>query len=119
AAGTIGKFNPVTYLSPLASASLPAGASVGLPAFTGTLPNTDPSSATGNSLDFLPANSLAQPYAQNWSLGFQFQLPREVLLEANYVGAKGTRLLDSYYSNWFDQPNGKFMALGDNLDMDF
>jgi carboxypeptidase family protein/TonB-dependent receptor-like protein len=119
ASGTAGKFNPVTYLSPLTSAPLPANASIGLPAFTGTLPNRDPASANGNSLDFLPANSLAQPYVQNWSLGFQYQLPREVLLEANYIGSKGTRLLDSYFSNFFNQPNSKFMALGDNLDMDF
>jgi len=118
AAGTIGKFNPVTYLSPLVSASLPANASIGLPAFTGTLPNRDPASFNGNSLDFLPATSLAQPYVQNWSLGFQYQLPREVLFEANYIGSKGTRLLDSYFSNFFNQPNGKFMALGDYLDED-
>jgi Carboxypeptidase regulatory-like domain/TonB dependent receptor-like, beta-barrel len=117
--GTAGKFDPVTYLSPLATASLPANARVGLPAFTGTLPNTDPAQANGDSLDFLPSNSLAQPYVQNWSGGFQYQLPHEVLLEANYVGSKGTRLLDSNFATDFNQVNSKFMALGDNLDMDF
>jgi hypothetical protein len=119
ASGTAGKFNPVTYLSPLVSAPLPANASIGLPAFTGTLPNRDPASANGNGLDFLPASSLAQPYVQNWSAGFQYQLPHDVLLEANYIGSKGTRLLDSYFSTWFNQPDGKFMALGDNVDMGF
>jgi outer membrane receptor protein involved in Fe transport len=117
--GTAGAFNPVTYLSSLVSTPLPAGSKVGLPAFTGTLPNRDPASANGNGLDFLPRNSLAQPYVQNWSAGFQYQLPHEVLLEANYIGSKGTRLLDSYFSNWFNQPDSKFMALGDNLDMGF
>jgi hypothetical protein len=116
--GTAGKFDPVTYLSPLASASLPANARVGLPNFTGTLPNTDPASANGNTLDFLPSNSLAQPYVQNWSAGFQYQLPHEVLLEANYVGTKGTRLLDSNFATDFNQPNSKFMGLGDHLDDD-
>lgn len=118
ASGTIGAYNPAAYLSPLASASLPANAHVGVPAFTGTLPNRDPSQADGSGLDFLPANSAAQPYIQNWSAGFQYQLPHEILLEANYVGAKGTRLLDSYFSNWFNQGNSKFMALGDSLDDD-
>src|SRR5205823_6980742 len=104
---------------PLVGAPLPANARVGLPDFTGTLPNRDPASANGNGLDFLPKNSLAQPYVQNWSLGFQYQLPREVLLEANYIGSKGTRLLDSYFSNWSNQPDSKFMALGDDLDTGF
>jgi hypothetical protein len=90
-----------------------------VPEFTGTLPNLDPAQANGDSLDFLPRKSLAQPYVQNWSGGFQYQLPHEVLLEANYVGSKGTRLLESNYSNWFNQPDSKFMALGDNLDMGF
>ena len=32
------------------------------------------------------------PYVQTWSLGFQHQLPGNVLLEMNYVGTKGTHL---------------------------
>jgi hypothetical protein len=119
ATGAAGAVDPVIYLSQLASASLPANAKVGLPAFTGTLPNIDPTQANGDSLDFLPAKSLAQPYIQNWSAGFQHELPRDVLLEANYVGSKGTRLLDSNFATDFNQPNSKYMALGDNLDMDF
>jgi hypothetical protein len=118
ASGSVNAINPVTYLSPMVSAALPANANVGLPAFNPVLPNTDPTQANGNSLDFLPSNSLAQPYVQNWSAGFQYQLPRQVMVEANYMGSKGTRLLDSYFSNWFDQENSKFMALGDNLDDD-
>ncbi|MGA2632082.1 MAG: hypothetical protein ABSG54_17955, partial [Terriglobia bacterium] len=111
--------NPVIYVSPLTSASLPTGTKIGLPDFTGTLPNLDPTQANGDSLDFLPRKSLAQPYIQNWSAGFQYQFPHEVLLEANYVGSKGTRLLDSNFSNFFNQVNSKFMALGDNINMDF
>jgi hypothetical protein len=118
ASGSVNQINPVSYLSPLASAALPANARVGLPPFNPTLPDTDPAQANGNGLDFLPQNSLAQPYVQNWSGGFQYQLPRQILFEANYMGSKGTRLLDSYFSWWFDQENSKFMALGDHLNDD-
>ena len=111
--------DPVTFLTPLTSAALPAWAKVGLPAFTGTLPNRDPASFNGNSLDFLPRTSLAQPYVQNWSAGFQYQLPHDVMIETNYVGSKGTRLLEGGFINDFDSFPGKYLALGDNLDTDF
>ena len=118
ASGTAGSFDPVTYLSTLKSAPLPPTANVGLPEFTGTLPDYDPASFNGNGLDFLPQNSLAQPYVQSWSAGFQYQLPHDVLLEANYIGSKGTRLLDSNFATAFDQPNSKYMGLGDAMDDD-
>ncbi len=107
--------DPVTYWSPLVSASLPAKAQTGVPPFTGVLPNRDPASANGQGLDFLPRKSLAQPYVQNWSAGFQYQFPRSVLFEANYVGSKGTRLLDSYFAPFFNQAPSKYLALGDIL----
>ncbi len=34
----------------------------------------------------------ATPYEQTWTLGFQHELPGGVILEANYVGKKGTKL---------------------------
>jgi Carboxypeptidase regulatory-like domain/TonB dependent receptor len=111
--------DPVAYLSALKSAPLPANAQIGLPAFTGTLPDRDPASANGNTLDFYTKNSLAQPYVQNWSAGFQYLLPHDVMIEANYVGSKGTRLLDSNFAQDFNPINSKFLALGDNLDTDF
>jgi hypothetical protein len=107
--------DPVTYLSSLTSASLPAKAQVGVPAFTGTLPNRDPASANGQQLDFLPKNSAAQPYAQNWSAGFQYLLPHDVVLQADYAGSKGTRLLNGYFGPWFNQAPSKYMGLGDIL----
>jgi hypothetical protein len=36
------------------------------------------------------------PYSQTWSGGFQYQLPGNWLIDANYVGTKGTHL---YYEN--------------------
>lgn len=114
--------DPVIYWSPLASGppQLASGASpqIGVPAFSGTLPNRDPASANGSGIDFLPRKSLAQPYTQNWSAGLQYQLPGEVVLEANYVGSKGTRLLQSMFSNTFNQVPTEYMGLGDVLGED-
>jgi Carboxypeptidase regulatory-like domain/TonB dependent receptor len=35
----------------------------------------------------------ATPYEQSWSFGFQRQLPADMLVEADYLGKKGTKLL--------------------------
>jgi len=63
----------------------------------------------------MPRNAAAQPYAQNWSAGLQYQMPQEVLLQADYVGSKGTRLLNGYFGFWFNQSPSKYMGLGDIL----
>jgi hypothetical protein len=44
-------------------------------------------------LPFLIDPHLRMPYSQNWMLGVQQQLPGNVMMEMNYVGSKGTRLL--------------------------
>jgi len=111
--GKVNAVNPVLYLSDLKGG--PAPGPLGLPEFTGTLPNMDPTGMNGYGPDYLPANSLAMPYVQNWSAGFQYQLPHEVLLEANYVGSKGARLLNKSFGAQFNQANGKYMAMGDLL----
>ncbi|MGA3168896.1 MAG: TonB-dependent receptor [Terriglobia bacterium] len=111
--GKVNAANPVLYLSDWAGG--PAPGPLGLPEFTGTLPNMDPTGMNGYGPDYLPANSLAMPYVQNWSGGFQYQLPHEVLLEADYVGSKGTRLFNKNFGNGFNQANGKYMAMGDLL----
>ena len=36
--------------------------------------------------------SLNTPYEQTWSFGFEKELPAKIVLEANYVGKKGTHL---------------------------
>ena len=110
--------DPATYLSTLKSAPLPAAARVGVPAFAGTLPDRDPSSANGQFLDFMPRNAAAQPYVQNWSAGLQYLLPHDVLLQADYVGSKGTRLLNGYFGSSFNQAPTKFLGLGDYLTED-
>jgi hypothetical protein len=39
--------------------------------------------------------NLRTPYVQQWNLGVQFELTRNFLLEARYVGTKGTKLLQA------------------------
>ena len=110
------KADPAAYWSPLVSAPLPAAARVGVPPYTGpTLPNRDPASANGQTLDFMPKNAAAQPYVQNWSTGFQYLFPHDIMLQADYVGSKGTRLLNGYFGFWYNQAPSKFMALGSIL----
>ena len=52
------------------------------------------SSFLGDSFDSAPMKTLVQvtPYEQTWALGFQHQLPGNIVLDANYVGKKGTKL---------------------------
>jgi hypothetical protein len=45
----------------------------------------------GQSLRVYSPNRL-QPYAQRWSFGVQRELPRQFMVEASYVGNRGTRL---------------------------
>jgi hypothetical protein len=52
----------------------PVDATFGLPSYTGV----DPTART--------------PYSQQWSAGFQRELPGAIALDVSYVGSKGTRL---------------------------
>jgi Carboxypeptidase regulatory-like domain/TonB dependent receptor len=40
----------------------------------------------------IPSVSLNTPYEQAWSVGFQKELPGKILLDATYIGKKGTHL---------------------------
>jgi hypothetical protein len=52
------------------------------------------SSFLGDGFGGAPMKTLVQvtPYEQTWTLGFQRQLPGNIIVEANYVGKKGTKL---------------------------
>ncbi len=69
--------------------------------FTGTLPNKNPSLANGIGIDYFNPDGNRLPYVQNWNFGIQYQLPASTVLEVNYVGNKGTRLI----AKGFSQPN--------------
>ena len=70
---------------------------LGPPVSALALPPSLTSSAVVNDgagiLPFLVDPHLRMPYSQSWNLGVQQQLPGNLLVELNYVGAKGTRLL--------------------------
>jgi len=66
-------------------------------------PVTGPQYPPGKSLGLLTAVGLgisgepirnwnSVPNVQTWSFGFQYELPHQILLDANYVGTKGTHL---------------------------
>ena len=61
------------------------------------------STLLGQALSGIPIRSLNQaPQEQAWSLGIQHQLPWSVLLDAEYIGRKGTHLYAMGYANQID-----------------
>jgi hypothetical protein len=64
--------------------------------------------------------NLRTPYVQQWNLGFQFELTKNMMLEARYVGTKGTKLLQStafnqgYDLNDPNTPDAVFKRLNDS-----
>ncbi len=84
------------------------------PDFAGVLPNKDPSIQNGSGVNYYALDSNRLGYVQAWSIGFQYALPREFVLDVNYVGNKGTRL----EAEGFDQMNAlpySFLQLGQLL----
>jgi hypothetical protein len=52
--------------------------------------------------------NLRTPYVQQWNLGLQFELTKDLLIEARYLGTKGTKLLQALAFNQgydFNDPN--------------
>jgi hypothetical protein len=86
----------------------------GYPAYTHTLPVVDPTLDNGNGINYVASNSNRQPYAQNYTLGFQFLLPKSTTLSVSYVGNKGTRLSAQDFNN-LNALNPKYLSLGDAL----
>jgi hypothetical protein len=75
-----------------------------------------PLGASGGAMSFVgegisgPERKLlnATPYEQSWSLGFQRELPAGLLIDANYVGKKGTKL---YYNG-----SGRYNTFGPEIE---
>ncbi len=57
----------------------------------------------GQRLSLIGVNpNLPQPYGQNWFFGVQHSLPVGIVVEANYVGSKGTHLVEISNQNQFN-----------------
>jgi len=84
------------------------------PDFRGVLPNKDLTLANNLSYQYMPPDSNRVGYTQNYNLGFQYELPAKFVLEASYIGNKGTRL----EANGLDELNQlpvSALAFGDKL----
>ena len=84
------------------------------PDFTATLPNKNPALSNGLGIQYTAPDSSRLSYVQNWSLGFQIQLPASSVLEINYIGNKGTRLL-AYGLDSMNALPVSFLSLGNAL----
>jgi hypothetical protein len=73
-------------------------------------PIVSPTVANGSSVTMIQRGDGRPPYFQNWSLGLERELPGRVLIEAAYVGNKGTRLGTNLIS--INQVNPRYLALG-------
>ncbi|MGA2576287.1 MAG: carboxypeptidase regulatory-like domain-containing protein [Bryobacteraceae bacterium] len=86
----------------------------GYPPYNFTLPDLDPTLDNGQGIAYIPGDSNHQPYSQNYTMGFQFLLPKSTTLMASYVGNKGTHLGASGLND-LNQLNPKYLSLGDEL----
>jgi len=117
--------DPAVYWSQLTdSTRMPSwytsNSRVGVPAFTGSLPDYSPGGMNYQNIEYT-SPSLAQPYVQNWNAGIQYMLPAEILVEADYVGSKGTRLPAADIAARMNNVPTKYMGistLGDYLGWD-
>jgi len=109
--------DPAIYWSQLSGAQIPDyyvdNGRVGVPPFTGTLPDYSPDGMNYQTIEYHPP-SLALPYVQNWNFGIQYMLPGDILFEADYAGTKGTRLMAAdIFRNGANQPPTKYLGLNE------
>ena len=94
-----GFFQPYFGFPPCNTPEIPSplGTCIGPPVTKLPLPpslSTSPVVQQGSgNLPFIIDPHLRMPYSQSWNFGVQRELPGSVLLEVNYVGSRGTRLL--------------------------
>ena len=76
------------------------------PSYQGPLPNTDPNSA--NNQDVSDHGSGREPagYVQNYNFTIQYELPHQTVIEAAYIGNKGTRMYGGSPGSGYTDYNG-------------
>ena len=88
----------------------------GVPTFTGTLPNTDPTLANGNVVEFMNPGAGKPGYMSSWTLNVQRELPGQFLLDLGYVGQRGVALPSGLEN--LNQVDLKYLSLGNTLNAD-
>jgi hypothetical protein len=76
-------------------------------------PDISPTVANGSAVTMIGAGDGRPPYFQNWSFGVQRELAENLLLEADYVGVKGTRLGTALIQP--NELNPSYLSLGNLL----
>ena len=84
------------------------------PSLEGTLPITTQEQALFQDHTLATPESNRLPYVQNWNFTIQRQITEKTVLEAAYVGNKGTRLWAGGFGNYNALPT-EFLSLGDVL----
>jgi len=76
----------------------------GFPAVTGITPGLDSKNGllVGRANLAGPDTAMRVPYAYNWFLGVQYALTNDWVLEANYIGSAGHKLISQYDVNRFN-----------------
>jgi hypothetical protein len=77
-------------------------------------PFIDPTFSNGTAPVAYPADGLTQPRYQNWSLTFQRQIGQSMVVEASYIGNKGTRLphTPQFLGQGWNMNDPKVLSLG-------
>lgn len=76
-------------------------------------PAINPAVQNGSSVNTILRDDGRPPYTQNWTFGLQRELPSSILVEADYVGVKGTRLGNNLID--LNQVDPAYLRLGNLL----
>jgi len=83
----------------------------GLANFSSQFPTTA-ATVLPSSAQTLMSRNLVNPYYQRWSLGLQRQLPFNIVMDASYVGSKGTKLYINEDANPLVRPEQRITPTG-------
>lgn len=86
----------------------------GVPQNYPTQPTLDPTALNGQNGSYYEPNTGQMPRIQEWTLGVQQAVGKNAVLELNYVGNHGTRLLDPQMAN-INQIDPRYASLGSLL----
>ena len=85
------------------------------PVLSQPLPNRDPSSAEFTTATTTARNANRPGYTHNYNVTIQYQLPKDTVLEAAYVGNKGTRMWGGTAYNEYDALPASLLSKGSLL----